>query len=465
MKKNLIYYLLTFYALICTLTIIFFNGTGDVEDSIAHYLFAKSALLHPELYFDHWAKPVFVLLASPFAQFGFTGMKIFNALVTLFTIFITYKIAEKLKIKNVWLVVVVMMFSPLYYVLTFSGLTEPLFALFVSAGVLLCVRQKYLAAAIVISFLPYVRSEGLIIEGVFTLYLINKRIWAFIPWLLTGSIVYGIAGYFVHGTFFWVFTEIPYAKLTSVYGSGSPFHFVEDLINVVGIPLYILFWIGFLSLIIAFITKKTTLEENILILLGFTCFFIAHSLFWYLGIFNSMGLKRVFLGVIPLMAIIIVNGFNFVTEELLSDKLIAKKILQGVIILYIIAFPFMPNPSSINWKKDMTLCNEQQLANKIVHFIKNKNIITYPLYYNHHYFSVALNVDHFDKSRKQNLTFECLNQMKPGSIIIWDNRYALKESGITIEELDTDSDFEKLFSCTGPERFGEITYVVYRKKE
>ena len=35
------------------------------------------------LYLDHWGKPLFTLLASPFAQLGFAGMKAFNALCML----------------------------------------------------------------------------------------------------------------------------------------------------------------------------------------------------------------------------------------------------------------------------------------------------------------------------------------------------------------------------------------------
>ncbi|MEA3478152.1 MAG: hypothetical protein U9R60_08235, partial [Bacteroidota bacterium] len=130
MKNNTIFILLLIYAIVATLTIYFFDGTGDSGDSIYHYLFAKFAPLHPQLFFDHWAKPVYVLLVSPFAQFGFIGVKIFNAIVSLLTIFFTFKIVKKLNIKNAIVGAIILIFSPLYFVLTFSGLTEPLFALF-----------------------------------------------------------------------------------------------------------------------------------------------------------------------------------------------------------------------------------------------------------------------------------------------------------------------------------------------
>ena len=90
MKNNQIYVLLFIYLIIVTTIIILFEGTGRSGDSIHHYLFAKFAPLHPKLFFNHWAKPLYVLLASPFAQFGFIGVKIFNATVSMFTIFFTF---------------------------------------------------------------------------------------------------------------------------------------------------------------------------------------------------------------------------------------------------------------------------------------------------------------------------------------------------------------------------------------
>ncbi|MCS7029829.1 MAG: hypothetical protein NZ519_13810, partial [Bacteroidia bacterium] len=66
---------------------------------------------------------------------------------------------------------------PSYYILTFSGLTEPLFALFLSVGVYLLLREKYLFSVIWVSFMPFVRSEGLIIILAFTCFLIVQKKW------------------------------------------------------------------------------------------------------------------------------------------------------------------------------------------------------------------------------------------------------------------------------------------------
>ena len=255
--KNPIYKILFAYFVIAAFTIYYFDGTGDAGDSISHFLFAKYAPHHPELYFNHWAKPVFVLLASPFAQFGFVGMKIFNALISLLTIFFTYKIAKQLNLKNAIIVCAILIFTPVYFALTFSGLTEPLFALFIALGIYFLLNEKYLAACILFSFLPFVRSEGLILLGVIGIYLLAKGKWKSIPWLATGHIIYSFAGYFVYHDLLWVFRKIPYATMDSVYGHGNLAHFAQQLFYFFGLPIYILFALGLLSIIWSSIKLKS----------------------------------------------------------------------------------------------------------------------------------------------------------------------------------------------------------------
>ncbi len=434
------------YAVISITSIYYFDGTGDVGDSIAHYLFAKWAPYHHELYFDHWAKPVYVLLASPFAQFGFVGMKFFNVIINLCTILLTYKLAENLGLKNSKLILLILLFSPLFYILTFSGLTEPLFALFVALGLYFAHLNKNFTAFTIISFLPYVRSEGLIIIGVFSLYAIYKSHWKYLPFLLLGSVVYAIAGYFVYHNLLWVFTKIPYAKLSSVYGSGSLFHFVDKLINVCGVPLYAMFWIGFLIIIYQSLKGNTTAYMTILIWFGFVAFLVAHSLFWYLGIFNSMGLQRVLICTMPMIAIISLHGFNFITEYKPISNLKMKFAIQVVIVMYIVVFPFTANPSAINWKKDMMLANEQTSLIEMAKCLNAKQIHCAPILYNHHYISEVLNIDHFDERQHLKITKESVNQMKSGNLLVWDNKFCPVETGINCDSLLSGKNFTVLCS-------------------
>lgn len=442
MKKAL-YLLLLLYALLLILGCVLFNGTGDSGDSVLHYLFARYAPQHPKLYFDHWAKPLFVLLASPFAQFGFIGIKVFNCGVSLITVVFTVKTAQSLQLKNTLLIPVFMLCAPLYYILTLSGLTEPLFAMLLSIGLFLSVNKRLANACLLLSFLPYVRSEGLIVLGVYACYLLLQKKIKVMPYLLGGSVLYAIAGFFIHHNFLWVFTKIPYANLGSMYGSGSATHFLVQLVNVVGVPLYALLWTGLLAGIVAIIKRKIALELSVLVYGSFAAFFIAHSLFWYLGIFNSMGLIRVFIAVIPLMTLIALQGFNSLAELLPENNAIKKPVLM-LLTGYVLVFPLTPNPAAIHLKKDLMLGSDQVLANKVADYLNQQSNLVYPLLYSHHYLSEALHLDEFDESKKQDLKLYLVKALKPGQVIIWDNWFSGKESGIALQALDSEKSLKRL---------------------
>ncbi|MFT7344782.1 MAG: hypothetical protein ACI9XP_001370 [Lentimonas sp.] len=464
LKNNPIYIFLFLFALVSIYIVICYDGTGDAGDSIQHYQFAKYAPLHPELFFNHWAKPVYTLLASPFAQFGFIGIKVFNALVSLLTLFFTFRAVKKLGLKNALFAPVILLFSPLFFVFTFSGLTEPLFALFLSIGLFLILSKKLVLSSIIISFLPFIRSEGLLLIGIFGFYLLLKKEWRTIPYLLLGHLAYSIAGYFVFKDLFWVFNEIPYAHLSSTYGEGELNHFVKQLLYVVGVPIYLLFWVGTLALILKSIKRRINVELQILVFLGFFAFLIAHSLFWYLGIFNSMGLKRVLIGVLPLLSIISLIGYNFLTEEALKTKKRTKYFVQGLLILYALVFPFTSNPAAINWQSELSLNEDQKLIHKVALFLENESDKNPRYVFAHPYLSEALEIDPFDEQKKLELTQEGLQYINTGDIVIWENWFAVVENGVTQSMLDSNNDLIKMHSASVRARGREIVYVIYKRK-
>ncbi|CAN5185570.1 hypothetical protein BH09BAC5_BH09BAC5_23530 [soil metagenome] len=462
--KSSVYPILLLYVILAGVTIFYYDGTGGSGDSIMHFLFAKYAPQHPALYFDHWAKPVFVLLASPFAQFGFNGMKVFNALCVLLTIYFTYRICEKMKYLNSYAVAIFLVFSPMYFILTFSGLTEPLFALFLSLGIYLIVSGNYAAAIILISFLPFVRSEGLILLGVFGLYLLIRKKWKLIPLLSIGHIVYSIAGYFVYKDIFWVFHKIPYARLDAVYGRGELTHFAGQLYYILGLPSLFLFISGFICIIRNIIKGTFSTRMLILVYGGFLSFFIAHSLFWYLGIFGSMGLTRVFICVIPLMTIIMLKGFNMWTEELFPKRKNILRYVQIALIGYVMLFPFTKTHGAIIPERDLTRSIEQNTSQEIQKFFNEQGITPKRIACVAPYLAMELNFDPFDNAKHTDLNPENLKQMNSGDMIIWDNHFALKDNKITRESISENPAFENVFNTRATENENTIEFAVFVKK-
>lgn len=461
-KSHILWIFLSAYLVFAICVIYFFDGTGDSGDSILHFLFAQSAPEHPELYFNHWAKPVFTLLASPFAQFGFIGMKIFNALVVALTLIFTYKAAERWGIKRPVFVLLFITCAPLLIRHTFSGLTEPLFALFIALGMYLVSRNRWGVACAAISFLPFVRSEGLIVITAFGLLLLFRKQWKAIPWLLLGHVAYSVVGWFHYHDILWVFTKIPYASTSSLYGQGDLFHFVDQLPFVIGIPGVIFLATGTVSLLIQLLRKRFHPELHTLVLYGFLSYFLAHSLFWYLGIFNSMGLNRVLLGVIPFIAIISTVGVNSLVELIKNRRV--QGVVTSVFAAVILTFPIWDNPSAVHWKRDMNLSGEQQVARKAAVFAQKKATDTTKFLYLPPYLSVVLGLDHFNHSRRVDINPTTFKLVKKGDLLVWDNWFSVVDARVTQKMIEESRLFRKLKTVKGMQENREVIYIIYLAK-
>ncbi|MGB3948958.1 MAG: hypothetical protein WBM13_13320 [Bacteroidia bacterium] len=428
------------------------DGTVDTGDSIYHYFFSKYAFLHPENFLNHWAKPLFVLLSASFAQFGFVGIKVFNAVVAAITVWFVYKVAKLLNFYKAWLAPVFLIFTPGYFTHILSGLTEPLFGMLLVCGLYLFFSRKYLFAAIVVSFLPFVRSEGLIIVGVFVVYFIFDKGYRFLPWLFVGHLFYSVVGAFYYHDVFWVFTKIPYSESSGKYGSGNWSHFLIQLNYILGVPLYVFLGFAFvlktkLLFVKRFIAVVFDSSSSVIVYVLFFVFVLAHSLFWYFGIFESMGMKRVLIAVVPLGPLIVLDGLNRLTA--LFNKPIWQKSVFFLSVFTIVLFPFVPNPASINWKKDFTLSDDQLLIRDASMYIQANYFDKVFVYTAHPYYYLINDIDPFsaDFIELKNLH----KKQKPENyLIVWDSWFAPTENGITLNQLEADSALSivKMFKST-----------------
>lgn len=446
---------LLFCALIALFILSYFNGTGKEADSIEHYLYAKFAFQHPHLFLNHWAKPLFTLIASPFAQFGFIGMKVLNSLCGLGAAYYSIKIAKNIGLDYSGLAALFYFIFPLSFLTIYSGLTEPLFAFLLCLCIFLCLQKKFLLAAFLISFSPFIRSEGLIILFVFALFFLMNGSRKAILVLLTGHLIMGIVGAFYYGELWWVFSKIPYASLDSPYGEGKIFHFINQLNGSIGVPLYILFWLGVLKIGVDTIKNRAIKHPTFsLILLSFLAFLIAHSIFWYFGIFNSMGLRRVFAAVTPLMAIIALVGFNALTSIFLNP---IKKGFQILIITIILIFPFTSNPAAVEWEK-LNLSLAQETAKKCIELIPEEEKRNARFIYTDSYLGELLKIDPFDYSQRLILSPEAFELMEKGNILIWDNWHSVVDYGVELEQLQQHPRLKKI----GNVRNEKSHYAVFK---
>ena len=245
--------------------------------------------------------------------------------------------------------------------------------------------------------------------------------------------VYSLVGIFVYYDFFWIITQNPY-QTSSHYGFGEWDHFVKQLPFIVGLPLFGLLIIGGMSLGIQIIQKKINLQL-LLILGAFVAFFVAHTLFWRFGLFHSMGLTRVLIGVSPFFALIMLIGANTI-ERLIKQKLNARFIyVFYLLIAYVFIFPFTSNRAAIEPQKSMAKASDLKTIEAIRNRVVEKNIQVKRLVYTHTYCAIAFEVDHFDTLKSIPLLASNSAKIKKGDLVIWDNWFSVVEGGITKQAL------------------------------
>jgi len=437
---TLVLFCITMVWLACTT-----EGTGDWGDAIYHYLFSRFAFAHPENFLNHWAKPIFVLFTAPFAQGGFISMKVFNILMLVGSTWLAWRVGVLLNIPNSWLVLFPLMTSPMNISHTLSGLTEPMFALWLMVGIFWLIKEKPLLAVLWLSFLPFVRSEGLIIFCVLVIYLALKKWWKYIPLLAVGHIIYSAIGYFHYGDFLWVFNKMTYATLDGAYGAGKFWHYANKMHQVMGDFLPVLLLIGLVAGAVRFFQfwfkNHFFSKEELWLVYGISvAFFLAHSIFWRFGIFNSFGLTRVFMGVLPLYSLIIIQGLNLVMQPIRSSK-----IQLGIIGLVVAAmFWYLDKKLDIHFHLAPTSSQKGQneLIRKYAHKYPN-----YTYYFDAIHPSLALDLDWFDP-RVHRFTPQLFTgePIPSKSLVLWDDWFSKDESNIPLEKITMDKRF-RLIEC------------------
>ncbi|MCX6294915.1 MAG: hypothetical protein NTX97_02425 [Bacteroidetes bacterium] len=434
----------------------FAEATYDAGDGIRHYLVSRYCWQHHDLFLYSWGKPFFTLITSPFSQFGLLGINIFNIICGIGSAFLTYKIAQKLKLNYAILAIPFLLFTPCYFPTLNSGLTEPLFGFILIAAIYLMFDERFLLACLLVSFLPFVRTEGNLILPLFFIVLLYRKKYFLSPLLAFGTFVYSVVGYFYFGDFFWVKNQNPYnGENKAFYGSGELTHFVANHNFIWGSALGLLFVIGIAAIALSgFKTiknkelKESKLPEELILIYGsFAIYFIAHSIMWWKGLANSLGLLRVLAAVIPCSALICLRGFNLVMIPFFKEKKILEIIIVTSIVIWVIRSPFKHEYFPYKLDQEQTVVKEAGDWFKQSPFTNQKVYYLYPL------LAHVLNVDSFDPNKVGELwgLYPTINTWGIGAIpdstiIFWDAHFGPNECKIPLDTIMNDPRFDLIKS-------------------
>ncbi|HPQ07945.1 MAG TPA: glycosyltransferase family 87 protein [Bacteroidia bacterium] len=448
LQKYLFWILLCFSTIFVLIIHLNAEATFDYGDGIQHYLISKYSWKHPELILDLWGKPLFTLLSSPFAQFGLKGMMIFQIIISVFTSIFTYLIANKFNLKYSYLAPILIFFSPIYFAVLNSGLTEILFGLVIILTLWLLLNNQYLYAAILFSFSPFVRPESYFIFPLLTIYFIFKKQYKIIPFFFTGFVIFTIIGYFYFNDFLWIIHN-NYQVGQNYPQKGEFLHYFNQYDNILGKLNGILFLTGFITILFEFIKhlikksnsiKEYSLEKIIIIYGSIFIVFSIHTLMnWMPGINSNLGMLRYLTSIIPLSALISLHAF-----QLLDIIPILKKIKSLILILIstlIINEPFN------KYFYPFRLSNEQIVINQSAKFLSNFNLKNKTIIFLHPQLPVSLDIDPFDKNHSilmWALDVNHIDQLPDSTLIVWDSHFSPLEGNVPVEKLKSDTSLKLL---------------------
>ncbi len=456
-------WILAGYGLLFVLLAIFSEGSYGGGDSLMHYLMARYAPQHPSLFLDQWGKPLFTLLSCIPSQAGFTGIKLFNVFCALLSAALFYRMGRRQFERWPWLSIIFVLGVPVYFVSVFSGLTEPLFAACLVLSIYLFHNYRERWACLVISFLPFIRSEGYLILPLFLFICLYYRKWKAIPLLFTGIALFTIAGFYFQHTWNWVFGTNVYLTQPTDYGHGSIFRYIllhREISGWAGSFFILAAVAGFVMKLFAPSRNRELMVQVVLVFGSLAVYFSAHSWFWYRGIYGSAGIARVMAGIGPCIGYTAFCGFQF----LMSRKEINENKPLRIIIWAMVAWAFImpryvysfPFPYSGFQKMQIRACDE----------LKKQKLEDRFIYFEEPFIPVVLNFDPFDASRckslfhfgeslkRDTITDTTGKAFKPGSIIIWDSRLCPRE-GMLPKDLLEKLNVKLLQSYSAPDEYHE----------
>jgi len=459
-----LYFLFQVIALVIFVHYSHFKEAGlNDGDSITHYYISRYSWHYAHLFLDNWGKPFFILISSPFAQFGYGGIQFFNILCAVFSSWFCYRIAEKLGIKWAAAAPVFLIFTPVYLETVPSGLTEILFGFVFIWSIYLLIENKFITASFLISFLPFCRTEGILIIPIFGCFMLLKRKLIPIPFLLSGFIIYSCIGYFYYGDFLWIMHTNPY-KSSSVYGHGNLGFFFQSRSQIFSDYLSALFAIGSAYIIYRMVLSIKKLEfasfqvlEFLVIFGSVIVYFTAHSIFWYKGLFGSAGMLRVMAAIAPAFALISLRGFDFIIS--LFNKIKWLQYGIGICLLGVIVIQAVP-------RVPQYLYEGKRAVRDACNWIKENHLDTCKIYYSEPFTKMCLSLDPYDTVKSKELMFvdrsSVGSDMQPKSIIIWEPGLGPREDGIPLEKLMDSTRFLFLKKFEAPnDMAGDQKYAVY----
>jgi 4-amino-4-deoxy-L-arabinose transferase-like glycosyltransferase len=295
---------------------------GYQQDAGYHFLFARYAPGHPELFVGVWNRPLFTMIYALPAAFGYTAAKLTTVGICLVIAWQTARLARDLGVVRDTLVVPILLLQPSFLILSSETMTEPLFALVFVIALRLHAAGRVKAGMAVASLLILARPEGFLLGMLWGIWvLVDKRDAR--PWrrripgtmiLALGFVLWWIAAYTITGDPLFILHNWPpeWNLRSQIYGTGPAWIYPARLAEATGPVFFFIFLNG--------LRISLRRREHWCLASAFLALFVVHSILRAFSLLGSAGYPRYLVCVSPAIAILTLAGWNALLHVLHSMR-------------------------------------------------------------------------------------------------------------------------------------------------
>lgn len=317
-------------------------------DACTHYMFARHAIHEPGYFVDVWGRPLCTgMYAIPAAVGGVLGVRVMSLLLAILTGLVTSRIAWNQNYRLPSLAAILLFAQPLFYLHSFSELTEIPFAFVAALAFWAYQARNFAAMAFLVAITPSGRPEGFFLIALAAVAVVAHRKWWYLFVLPAPLLLWSYLGWRSWDSpsgepwYLWLKHNWPYAQ-QSAYGSGQWYHFIIQL-PVLLSPMMFPALFGGVILSIRQGVRRWALFSDHRARCQFLIAFIpltillVHSVLWTRGLMASNGELRYLLCVAPLWALLCTKGWEWCWERF---RLPAPFLVAGL---------FATTPIYANW--------------------------------------------------------------------------------------------------------------------
>jgi len=322
------------YLLLLTL----FRGGGD-QDAAIHAIFALFP--SPDRILSIWARPLF---AAPYvipAQLGgYLAMRLTTTGICALAAWLTYLTARRVGLgRMAWLSIPLVLLQPALLSVGTDAMTEPIFVLVFSAGLLALAHHRTLTASAILSFLPLARPEGpfiLVVLAVLWLPAVRRdrrypgRYLAAIALLGLGLGVWLAACFVTTGNAAYLLS-LPWpahtVQVPTMFTRQQLLHYVMRWPHIIGLGLFPLWLMGLQPS-----WRHPLLRTCVLMTLALLA---VHTVLYSAATMGSLGLDRYLATLAPAVALVATAGAGAVAAHIAGRRATAA-VIGALLVLEVV---------------------------------------------------------------------------------------------------------------------------------